>query len=143
MKRILAFGSVILMILGLCACQKREMADLSSAAGNEYKAIVWEDRTYVPYCAVAKKECGKQVGIVDGDKNDRVYEYDGYSTEEWIVNVYVAGLMDGAMLYKEITVSDIPEGLQSEYEWNGGAKQAEPDSLRKNSVKKLQCAPRL
>lgn len=34
----------------------------------------------------------------------------------WIANhLTVDG---GAMLYKEINVMDIPDGMQSEYEWN-------------------------
>lgn len=118
MKRILALGSVVLMISGLCACQNQELAEMSTAAGDGYQAIVWEDRTYVPYCAVAKSDCGKQIGIVDGDKNDRVYEYAGYSTDAWLINIYVTYEMDGAMLYREINVSEIPEGFRSEYAWN-------------------------
>ncbi|MCM1242879.1 MAG: hypothetical protein NC314_08565, partial [Roseburia sp.] len=55
---------------------------------------------------------------VDDDEDNRVYEYKGYSSDEWIVNSYVSGLMDGSMLYKEINVSNIPDGLESEYEWN-------------------------
>lgn len=118
MKRIVSLGSIILLILGLCACQKQALAELSSYVGDEYKAIVWEDRTYVPYCAVAKSKCGKQIGFVDGDEDDRVYEFAGYSADEWLISVYVTYLMDGAMLYREINVSEIPEGLQSEYGWN-------------------------
>lgn len=82
---------------------------------DDYTAIVWEDKTYVPYCAISKTDCGEQIGIVDGDKDDKVYEYKGYSTDEWIINYYV---MDSAMLYREINVTNIPDGLQSEYEWN-------------------------
>lgn len=122
MKRLLSLGSVILALFVLCGCQKQEpaeLADMSSAVvGNEYQTILWEDRTYVPYCAIAKSDCGKQIGIVDGDKNDRVYEYAGYSTDAWLINIYVTYEMDGAMLYREIHVSEIPEGLQSEYAWN-------------------------
>lgn len=44
-----------------------------------------------------------------------MYEYKGYSADEWIVNAYV---MDSAMLCREVNVTNIPDGLQSEYEWN-------------------------
>ena len=60
-------------------------------------------------------ERGKQIGIVDGDKDNRVYELKGYSVDEWIVNSFP---YDAAMLLREVNVTDIPDGWQSEYEWN-------------------------
>lgn len=62
-----------------------------------------------------KSDCGAQIGIVDGDKEDKVYQYKEYSAEQWIINAYT---MDGAMLYREINVTEIPDGLESEYDWN-------------------------
>jgi hypothetical protein len=115
MKKILSMLLIAIMILSLCACSKQELADMTTEVYDDYSAIVWEDKTYVPYCAISKTDCGAQIGIVDGDKDDRVYEYKGYSTDEWIINYYV---MDSAMLYREINVTIIPDGLQSEYEWN-------------------------
>ena len=115
MKRILSMFLFAIMILSLCACSKKELADMTTESHEDYIAIVWENKTYVPFCAISKTDCGEQIGIVDGDKDDRVYEYKGYSTDEWIINYYV---MDSAMLLREINVTDIPDGLQSEYEWN-------------------------
>lgn len=115
MKRIISMLLISIMLFSLCACSKQEMADMTTQAHEDYSAIVWGDKVYVPYCAVSKAACGKQIGIVDGDQGDRVYEYKGYSADEWIVNAYV---MDSAMLCRELNVTTIPEGLQSEYEWN-------------------------
>jgi hypothetical protein len=36
----------------------------------------------------------------------------------WIAEMYISGEMDEPMLFREINVTDIPEGLESEYEWN-------------------------
>lgn len=118
MKRILSMLLISMMLVSLSACSKQEFADMTTQVNEDYSAIVSEDKVYVPYCAVSKTACGKQIGIVDGDKDNRVYEYKGYSADEWVVNSYVTHLMDGAMLYREVNVADIPEGLQSEYEWN-------------------------
>lgn len=116
MKRLLSIVLSIFVIAALCSCSGRELADMTTVVNDDYAAIVWEDKTYVPYCAVSKSDRGEQIGIVDGDKDDRVYEYKGYPADEWIINSLV---MDGgAMLCREITVTDIPEGLESEYEWN-------------------------
>ncbi len=115
-KMIISMLLISVILVSLCACSKQEeMAEMTTQAHEDYSAIVWETKVYVPYCAVSKAACGKQIGIVDGDQDDRVYEYKGYSAEEWIVNAYV---MDSAMLCRELNVTNIPDGLQSEYEWN-------------------------
>ena len=106
---------IMAVIISLCSCSKQDLADMTTLVNDEYAAIVWEDRTYVPYCAIDKAQCGQQIGIIDHDEDDKVFEYKGYSVDEWIINYYV---MDSAMLYREINVTDIPRGLQSEYEWN-------------------------
>ena len=111
--------AVILMMAGCGNSNSgEELADMATLSEDGYTAIVWDENIYVPYCAIQKNNCGQQIGFVDGDKNDRVYEYEGYSTGEWIINMYESGLMDNAMLYREINVADIPDGLVSEYEWN-------------------------
>lgn len=119
MKKKLCRGICLwcLVTITLCACGKQELADMTTEVNDDYSAIIWENKTYVPYCAFSKTDCGEQIGIVDSDKDDKVYEYKGYSTDEWIINIYERNL-DTVMLYKEINVSDIPDGLQSEYEWN-------------------------
>ena len=123
MKKRLPAILLMVFVLMITGCEnsnssENELADMTSLTENGYNAIVWGENTYVPYCAIQRNECGKQIGFVDGDKDDRVYEYDGYSADEWIINIYVSGLMDSAMLCREKNVTDIPDGLVSEYEWN-------------------------
>ena len=43
-------------------------------------------------------------------------EYKDYPSNEWIASYLTVD--GGAMLYKEVNVTNIPDGLQSEYEWN-------------------------
>ena len=67
----------------------------------------------MPFCVVSKNDRGKQIGYVDGDTDDRISEYKGYSPEEWLVSWLP---MDGgAILLKEQGVADIPDGLEAEY----------------------------
>lgn len=104
------------LIVSLCACSQQDLEDMTSGTGDGYATIVWGDKTYVPYGALADYgERGKQIGIVDGDKDNRVYELKGYSADEWIV---IAFTHDAAMLFREINVTNIPDGWCSEYEWN-------------------------
>ncbi len=115
MKQTLSVFLIAIMLFSLCACSKQEIVDMTTEENGDYVAIVWDSRTYIPYCAISKSDCGSQIGIVDGNKDDRVYEYKDFPTDEWIINSYV---MDSAMLCREVNVTDIPNGLQSEYEWN-------------------------
>ncbi len=79
MKKIRVWGFVIFMAAVLCACgEKQELIDMSTIENSDYTAIVWEDRTYVPFCVIPKSDCGAQIGYANGDKDDRVCEYGGY-----------------------------------------------------------------
>ena len=106
-----------LVLIVLCACGKNtNLIDMSTAEGDEYMAIIWEDRTYVPFCTISKSDCGTQIGYLNGETEDRICEYKDYPTDEWIANHLMA---DGsAILLKEVNVTHIPDGLESEYEWN-------------------------
>ena len=104
---------VLLPSLAACAGQQRNLVDMRSVSVDGSRAVVWEDRTYVPFCVVSKNDRGEQIGYVDGDTNDRISEYKDYPPEEWLVSWLP---MDGgAMLLKEQNVTDIPDGLDAEY----------------------------
>lgn len=115
MKRFIAAllcGCFSMLVLSACG-EKADLVDMRSVIIDDKRAVVWEDRTYVPFCVVSKRDCGEQIGYVDGDKDDRISEYKGYSSEEWLVGWLP---MDGgAMLLKEQSVTDIPDGLEAEY----------------------------
>jgi hypothetical protein len=116
MKKILSMLVIVGLIISLSACSQQNLEDMTSGTGEGYATIVWGDRTYVPYGALsAYGERGNQIGIVDGEKDNKIYECKGYPVEQWIVN---ALSHDAAMLYREISVTDIPDGWDSEYEWN-------------------------
>ncbi|MBQ9210662.1 MAG: hypothetical protein IJ153_11175 [Clostridia bacterium] len=116
MKKIFFLLLEFALLVSLCACSQQNLEDMTRGTGDGYATIIWDDKTYVPYGALSDYgERGKQIGIVDGDKDDKVYECKGYSTDKWIVESLPH---DGAMLWKEIYVTDIPDGWHSEYEWN-------------------------
>ena len=116
MKKIFSIIAIVVLIASLCACSQQDLENMSTGNGDGYKTIVWGDKTYVPYGPLsAYGDRGKQIGIVDGDKDYKAYERKGYSTDEWIVTAIP---YDAPMLMREINVTDIPEGRQSEYERN-------------------------
>ena len=115
MKKTFALLSLFVIILSLTACggQQRDLVDMESTRADGKWAVVWEDRTYAIFCVVSKKDCGEQIGYVDGDTDNRISEYKGHSTEEWLVSWIPTD--GGAMLLKEQSVVDIPDGLEAEY----------------------------
>ena len=105
------------MSIMLCACGKStKLIDMSAVEGDEYVSIKWGDRVYIPFCAVSKNDCGTQIGYLDGESDNMVCEYKNYPTDEWIASYLTADC--GAMLFKEVNVTNIPDGLESEYKWN-------------------------
>lgn len=116
-KRTLALILSFCMILTMfSACGKNEqddLVDMEAITIDGKRAIVWENRTYELFCVVSKKDCGDQIGYVEGDTVDRISAYKDYPPEEWLVSWLP--MEGGAMLLKEQNVVDIPDGLEAEY----------------------------
>lgn len=81
------------------------------------------DKIYVPYCSWKREYLGDCIGYYDTIADEYsdssqwyVYEFKGYSSDEWIVD-YLPGINEG-MVMREINTTNIPPGLESEYEWN-------------------------
>lgn len=120
MKKLIGLISICLLMITLFACGKsdKNLERMTTEEKEDYVSIVWEGRTYVPFCAIENSERGSQIGIVNEDKNDQVFEYKNHSSDEWIISFYKSNEMDNSMLMKEINVVEVPNNLSSEYEWN-------------------------
>ncbi|MDE6797212.1 MAG: hypothetical protein K2J36_04285 [Ruminococcus sp.] len=110
MKKFLLILIPVIMLF--CSCNEK-LVNMTSTDNGEYTSIIWDDKKYVPFCVVSKNDCGKKIGYVNGEKDNVISQYKDLSPDEWLANYLT---MDGgAMLLKEVNVSDIPYGLQSEY----------------------------
>ncbi len=79
-------GILVVFVMG--ACSQQDLEDMTSGEGDGYATIVWGDKTYVPYGALTDYgERGAQIGIVDGDKDNRVYELKGYSVDKSLFEI--------------------------------------------------------
>ena len=114
MRKAFAFTAIAVSALLLCSCGTQGgLADMESMTKYDLSCVVWENRIYVPFCVVSKRDRGVQIGYVDGNRDHRISEYKGYSPDEWLVSWLP---MDGgAMLLKEESVVSIPFGLEKEY----------------------------
>ena len=117
MKKIIALLIIISLSVSFSACSKQDtdLVIMSYGVSDEYATIVWGANIYIPYGPISRNDCGTQIGFIDGNENDKIYEFRDYSTDEWIISTLPN---DPPMLWRETNVTDIPEGLQSEYEWN-------------------------
>lgn len=52
MKKILSLLLVIIAVFSMSSCSKQDLANMTTLVTDEYSAIVWDDRIYVPYCAI-------------------------------------------------------------------------------------------
>lgn len=112
MKKVI-IGLFLLLTLTACG-EQRELADIEMVDIGGKSTIIWDDRTYYAFCVVSKEDRGEQLGYINGDREDRISAYKDYLLEEWIISWLP---MDGgAILYKEETVVDIPDGLEAEYD---------------------------
>lgn len=117
MKKLLAAGLCLILATG---CGWRDKAEEAAPLRNytrrdlgEVSALVYEGREYIPFCVVSKADRGVLLGYVDGDRDEQVHAYLDLPPEQWIVSSLT---MDGgAILMKERSVTDIPEGLTAEY----------------------------
>ena len=102
MKKIITLVIFFVLILLLAACggQRGGLVDMASISMDGKRGVVWEDRTYVPFCVISKNDRGKQIGYVNGNTNNRISEYRGYSFEEWLVSWLATD--GGAILLKEL-----------------------------------------
>lgn len=82
---------------------------------KEQAGIRWEGRDYYMYAVVSKRQIGEQIGIVDGDVDNRVYELEGYDSEKWIVEFLHSGLMDNYVLMKEEHVTEKIDGIEQDF----------------------------
>lgn len=79
---------------------------------RDYVEIRWKNRVYAPFCVVSKGERGMFLSVSSGGW---ISAWRDYPPEDWLVSWIPQD--GGAMLYKELTVTDIPEGLEAEYDW--------------------------
>ena len=120
-KIVIAICVVILIIIGAFVIIKMQNVFyklnpivFEQSKTENYKYIIYKDKRYVPYSAINSTQKGSYLGYVGDNKTDEIYTFKQYSKDEWLI-FYSNG---ESMLFKEQNVTNIPESLTSEYEWN-------------------------
>lgn len=110
MKKLSLWLTVLISVLFLMACTAKTYEDFQ---GFQNGSILQRGSiTYSFYGPLPEDSLrGKQNGIVDGDKKDKVYELKGLSPEEWLIEYYDVA-MSVYSVYKADTVTKIPDILK-------------------------------
>lgn len=117
MKKFFAMAFAVIFLMTFTSCSQTQPADLINMHSLEQDgkfSVIWEGRTYFPFCVVSKSDCSQQIGYVNGDTDNRISRYKDLPAEEWLVSWLTTD--GGAILLKEQSVTEIPDGLQAEYD---------------------------
>ena len=101
------------------SCAGGRMEDMTSfgdGIGFQGNKLQWGNITYTDFGGITDMALlGKQIGIVDGNKENRVFEVKGQDNNKWLINC-PTDEMGWYELYKADDVTDIPSDLAK---WQG------------------------
>ena len=89
-----------------------------------YRTVEYEGKRFIMYGKIKPNGLlgninyayGNCLGYVDDDKLDRIYALNGESTDEWLIEYYVTGIMEEPVILREITTKnkkEIPSSVES------------------------------
>ncbi len=75
-----------------------------------YMAVMYNDRTYLPYGTlkntIKKKDIANCIGYLNDDKNVRLFLLNGDEDQNYIMEVFTNGFMDQPVFYRAIDTRD-------------------------------------
>ena len=106
--------ALTILTLLLASCARSGLADMEYIIhedGSYGSQIKWGDTVYTFWGAADTDLIDTQIGIIGGDKRDKVYSLKGYAPEEWIIQ-HLDIIMSTYDIYKADSVTDIPEEFE-------------------------------
>lgn len=130
--------TLIVGIFTLTGCQNKlddlpdnpvvfKTGELNEDSG--YRTIEHNGKVYIMYGNIKSKGLFRDVsyaygdclGYVEDDKSDRIYALDNHSTDEWLIEYNVDGMMEQPVVLREISSkgsNSIPDNVESlDYEY--------------------------
>jgi hypothetical protein len=124
MKKILLTILCAILLFTLSACDQKaqyESAEKIDSNGDQPSVLKWNDITYTEYHTILlwageklpdDVKIGKQIAIVDGDTQEKLFEIEGFQADEWVI-LYSNSIMSKAyIIYKADSVDSIPPQLE-------------------------------
>jgi len=89
-----------------------------------YRTVEYQGKRFIMYGKIKPNGLlgnnnyayGNCLGYVDDDKSDRIYALNDESTDEWLIEYYVTGIMEEPVILREITtknIKEIPSNVES------------------------------
>jgi hypothetical protein len=113
----------IFMAVCLVGCKSSE-----NIVCNEYKisenselgclALSYNGVTFRSYGISDRDIRGEQKGIREDDPDTKIYDVEGYSSDEWVIDCLDVFMSDGDMLWKAVGVTEIPAELEQYKEYD-------------------------
>ncbi len=90
-----------LTLVFLASCAKKSPKELLDfQLPNDQNMILYQDIEYLPYGLPNKSDMKEQIGILNNDEKYKVYSFQDYPLEEFIIEYYESGLMDNPVLFR-------------------------------------------
>ena len=109
---------MVVLTLGLAGCKNNEQTkypEYNAVENAELGCIEleYEGVIYRPYGSFYNNDFrGNQIGIREGDLENKICEVIGYSSDEWITEYTDMFMGGGDMLFKAVGVIEIPAELE-------------------------------
>lgn len=106
-----------------------EFGEFNTDNGDGYMAVEHNGKAYIMYGAIKSRGLlsdisyafGECLGYVGDDEADRIYALADESTDEWLIEYYVDGIMENPVVLREISAkgnNNIPNCVESfEYDY--------------------------
>ncbi len=117
-RRLSLFLLLALLLTGCAGVDKSDPILFETAEREEYISVLWEGREYIPFSGLNPMQRGEYLGHIQGAPDEELYTWKGHSSEEWLISYLDSGMMPDTMLLREVNVTEYPDGIASEYEWN-------------------------
>lgn len=116
-KRLLILLALLGLLVG-CGADKSDPILFETVEREEYVSVLWEGREYIPFSGGYPGFRGEYLGYIADDPDEEIYAWSGHDEKEWLISHLNPGFMGSSMLLREVSVTDYPNGIRSDYWWN-------------------------
>ena len=124
MRSYFAILVIVIFAVSLFGCSSKDTIDVNEYAVTENNELGCVELnidgvTFRPYGVIPDSSLrGNQIGVRDDEPNSKIFEVNGYSSAEWIIDFLDVPMGGGDMLFKAVGVTDIPEDLEQYNEYD-------------------------
>ena len=119
-KTIIIISTILVSFFLSCKPNNKEYPVYLISVNNDLNCVelTYNNITYRPFGVLLNNKLkGIQIGVRENSPNSKIYEINGYSSNEWIVE-YLEVIMGTNMIFKKVNVKNIPQELKTYEQYN-------------------------